>query len=78
MQCYRAFNFMQEIEIKIRDLEDDIQLVLNKVDSYSNYGRTPTFEDRLNQLRLLEEYKEFIAKKAMLEDLLTTCQQNAL
>lgn len=69
---------MEEIKIKIKDLEDDIQLVLNKVDSYSNYGRTPTYEDRLNQLRLLEEYKEFFAKKAMLEDILIVCQQNAL
>ena len=40
---------MEKIKIKNQRLEDDIQPVLNKVDSYSNYGRTPTYEDRLNQ-----------------------------
>lgn len=69
---------MEEIKIKIEDLKDDIQLVLNKVDSYSNYGRTPNYEDRIMQLRLLEEYKEFVNKKVMLEEILVQIQQNAL
>lgn len=69
---------MNEIKIKIKSLEDDIQLVLNKVDSYFAYGRSPSHEDRMNQLDLLKEYKEFLGKKLLLEELIEDCLKNGL
>ena len=69
---------MKELKIKIKSLEDYIQLLLNKVDSYSMYGRTPNSVDRMNQLQLLKEYKEILGKKLMLEDMLEECVKNGL
>jgi len=69
---------MNEIKIKIKSLEDDIQLVLNTVDSYSAYGRSPNYEDRMDQLQLLKEYKVLLGKKLMLEDMLEECVKNGL
>lgn len=67
---------MDEIKIKIESLLDDMQLLANKVDSYSRHGRSPSINERIDQLNLLIEWKDLNSKKIMLEDLIVEYKIN--
>ena len=47
---------MEELDIAIEVLERDMQDLCNRVDNFSEYGRSPHSEERYEQLQLLENW----------------------
>ncbi len=69
---------MNELEIKIKELQGDMQELTNKVDDFSRYGRSPDDAERFEQIELLENWMQLGQQLKVCEELLETCRLNAL
>lgn len=67
---------IEEIKIKIKELEDDMNLVLNHVDRFTSNMRSASHNERIEQLSLLNDYRVLCKKKEVLEDVLETHLKN--
>lgn len=50
---------MEELNIKIQELENEIMGLENRIDSYTNYNRTPDKKERYEQLKMLGEWRDY-------------------
>lgn len=60
---------MEELKIKIEELKMEIQGLENRIDSFTNYNRTPRTKERFEQLKMLTEWRDFQMKLKALENL---------
>jgi len=69
---------MEELKIKISELKADMQELTIKVDDFSRYGRSPSDEERFEQISLLENWLQLGQQLKVCDELLETVQSNAL
>ena len=67
---------MEELRIQIEIVSDRIIEIELKVDDFSRYGMSPTRDDRLAQLDLLNEWVRLNTAKLMLIETLNAVESN--
>jgi len=67
---------MEEIEIKIEVIKDEMQSLTIKADNYSAYGRSPSDDDYLKIIELLQKWVEKRQQLIALEDVLKSIVNN--
>lgn len=70
-------NKMEELKIQIEVIEDRMLSLENKVDYFSVNVRSPYKKDRFEQIRLLNEWKEYDNQLSVLKDVLNAIESNA-
>ena len=67
---------MEEIKIKIEEIEAEMQALENRVDDYSNYGRSPGKKERFEQIRLLNEWRDYNNRLLVLKEVFDSIISN--
>lgn len=63
---------MKELQIRIKELEDDMSDIMVLHDSYTRHNRSATHEERVRQLELLNSYFNKYTRICELKGLETT------
>ena len=67
---------MEEIKIQIEVIEAEMLTLENRIDDYSNYGRSPNKKDRFDQIRLLSEWRDYNNQLMALKEVLDAILSN--
>lgn len=67
---------MEEIKIQIEVIEAEMQALENRVDDYSAYGRSPGKKERFEQIRLLNEWRDYNNRLLALKEVLDSIKSN--
>ena len=67
---------MEELQITIKGLQDDKTELENKVDEFSQYGRSANDQDYLEMISLLENWLQIKSQIECLKEVLNTIVSN--